>query len=118
VARLAELKRVGLDTVVFIYALENHPVFGKPSLALFEAAESGHMSATACDLVLAELIVQPLKLNRNDVVERYFTTLPTFPNLSFRPVSRQVVVEAVGVPALAAAYHNGFVQSPAPSGYQ
>jgi predicted nucleic acid-binding protein len=86
--------RVGLDTAVFIYALENHPVFGGPALALFEALEARRVSATACDLVLAELIVQPLRLNRNDVVDRYLSTLPSFPNLSFQSVSRQVVIEA------------------------
>lgn len=37
-ARLTDLQgcRVGLDTVVFIYALEGHPTFGDRAIHLFE----------------------------------------------------------------------------------
>lgn len=50
-ARLADLKgcKVGLDTVVFIYALDNHPTFGDRATKLFEQVEQGAIKATACD---------------------------------------------------------------------
>ena len=54
-ARLTDLHgcKVGLDTAVFIYALEGHVTFGTPATKLFERIEQGAIKASACDLVLA-----------------------------------------------------------------
>jgi len=95
-ARLADLhgKKVGLDTVVFIYALEGHAEFGNRATALFEQIEAGEIKGFACDLVLAELIVKPLRQGKPEIAEEYATELPQFPNLSFRPVTREVVIAA------------------------
>lgn len=50
--RLADLqgRKVGLDTVVFIYALEGHPTFGDRATQLFEKIEQGVIEAAACAL--------------------------------------------------------------------
>ncbi len=95
-ARLTLLnnKVVALDSVIFIYALENHPEFGEISLEVFENIEQGLLQAVACDLTLAELIVQPLKLGRKDVAERYIKQLRVFPNLRFLSLTQEVIIEA------------------------
>ena len=95
-ARLADLQgcRVGLDTVVFIYALEGHPTFGDRAIQLFERIEKGMIKASACDLVLAELMVKPLRSGRADIAEGYATTLPQFPNLNFCAMTQAIVIAA------------------------
>ena len=95
-ARLTDLQgcRVGLDTVVFIYALEGHPIFGDRAIQLFEHVERGMIKASACDLVLAELMVKPLRSGQADIAENYATTLPQFPNLSFCAMTQAIVIAA------------------------
>jgi predicted nucleic acid-binding protein len=96
VARLEDLrgKKVGLDTVVFIYALEGHAEFGDRAKYLLEQIEAGEIKGVACDLVLAELMVKPLRQGKPEIAEEYATDLPQFPNLSFRPVTREVAIAA------------------------
>jgi predicted nucleic acid-binding protein len=96
VARLEDLrgKKVALDTVVFIYALEGHSEFGDRAKYLLEQIEVGEIKGFACDLVLAELMVKPLRLGKPEIAEEYATDLPQFPNLTFRPVTRDVVIAA------------------------
>jgi predicted nucleic acid-binding protein len=62
-ARLSDLQgcRGGFDTVVFIYALEGHPIFGDRAIQWFERIERGMIKASACDLVLAEISAVALK---------------------------------------------------------
>lgn len=103
-ARLNRLRgaRLALDTSVFIYALEDHARFGEKAAAIFRTVETGMASAVASDLVLAELIVKPLQMGREDVAERYLETLPDFPNLTFRAATRAVLVQAARVRATSA----------------
>lgn len=85
---------VALDTAIFIYALEGHPEFGKVALNLLQQIEGGKVQGVASDLVLAELMVRPLRLGHSTTAARYEQELPQFPNLSFAPLSREVVVGA------------------------
>ena len=95
-ARLAHLegKDIALDTVVFIYALEGNREFGERAIKIFEMIEQGICQGFACDLVLAELMVKPLRQGQVEVAQEYAEDLPTFPNLTFRSVSRKTVIEA------------------------
>lgn len=95
-ARLTDLHgcKVGLDTVVFIYALEGHPIFGDRATQLFEQIEQGSIKAAACDLVLAELMVKPLRLGQPAIAEAYARDLPQFPHLNFCAVTQGVVIDA------------------------
>lgn len=95
-ARLANLqgKKVGIDTVIFIYLLEGHSEFGSCSRELFRLIEHGTIKGIACDLVLAELMVKPLRQNRWEIAEQYTTELLQFSNLNFCTVTREVVFAA------------------------
>ncbi|NJL82325.1 MAG: type II toxin-antitoxin system VapC family toxin [Chloroflexaceae bacterium] len=87
-------QRVGLDTVIFIYALEGNPKLGRAALEVFSQLEGGLFRGYACDLVLAELIVQPLRLGRDEIVTEYLQELPRFPHLNFCHLTQAVVIEA------------------------
>ncbi len=95
-ARLEALlgKKIGLDTVVFIYALAGNPKFGNLSLKIMEMIEEGKCLGIASDLVLAELIVKPLRQGYAEIAAEYVQELPSFPNLTFRSVTREIVIAA------------------------
>ena len=95
-ARLNEIngKKIVLDTVVFIYTLEGNAEFGDRAKAIFEAIEQGKCRGYASDLVLAELMVKPLREGKPDLAEEYASELPDFPNLTFISPTRDIIISA------------------------
>ena len=95
-ARLEELDgtKIALDSVVFIYALEGNPAFGERAKSILQTIERGQCQGFACDLVLAELMVKPLREGKPEIAQEYARELPKFPNLTFVSVTREIVVAA------------------------
>ena len=95
-ARLDEIKgkKIALDTVVFIYALEGNDKFGKRAEQIFIAIEQGECKGFASDLVLAELMVKPLQEGKPEIAEEYASELPNFPNLTFLAPTRDIIITA------------------------
>ena len=95
-ARLNEIKskKIALDTVVFIYALEGNREFGERARLLLEMIEKGECRGFASDLVLAELMVKPLREGKPEIAEEYAEELPSFPNLNFSSPTRNAVIAA------------------------
>ncbi len=87
-------KKIALDTVVFIYALEGNKKFGECARLLLEMIEKEECWGFASDLVLAELMVKPLREGKPEIAEEYALELPSFPNLSFSPPSRNIIITA------------------------
>ena len=94
-ARLNKIngKKIALDTVVFIYTLEGNLEFGDCAKTIFEAIEQGKCSY-AKDLVLAELMVKPLREGKPNIAEEYASELPNFPNLTFLLPTRDIITSA------------------------
>ena len=78
-------RRVGLDTMVFIYAFEGPREFGRPCTALLASIRDGDRAGVMSTLVLGELLVRPLRENRRDVALRYVELLGRYPNLEQVP---------------------------------
>ncbi len=95
-ARLKDLEgvAVALDSVIFIYALEGNLEFGELARKIFEMIELGKCRGFACDLVLAELMVKPLRDGLSEIAEEYARDLPSFPNLRFCSMTQAVVTAA------------------------
>jgi len=53
-----------LDTNVIVYAIENHPKYGKSCIEILEAIEAKRLEACASILVLVELVNVLVKINR------------------------------------------------------
>ena len=53
-----------LDTNVLVYAIENHPKYGKACKRILEDIEAGRLKALSSVLVLVELISVITKLNK------------------------------------------------------
>ncbi len=81
-AHLAEVERVALDTVVFIYAFERHPQYGARAQAVFRTLEVGRCQGIASVLALGEILTGVKKAAHADLLLRYRDVLTRFPNLT------------------------------------
>ena len=86
-------KKVALNTVIFIYTLEGNPEFGDRAREIFEEIEQNRCQGYASDLVLAELMVKPLREGKPDIAEEYASELPNFPNLTFLSPTRLLLAQ-------------------------
>jgi len=74
-------KSVYLDTGIFIYFVERHARYHKICESIFENIESGSTKASTSALTLLEILVQPYKLKRDDLVLRFYSLFSTYPNI-------------------------------------
>jgi predicted nucleic acid-binding protein len=92
-------KRILIDTSVWIYHFEQHPIFAVPATRVIEQLEEGKFRGIASELTLLELTVRPLQLGRQDAADDYETLLSYFPNLQLEPITRLILLEAAGLRA-------------------
>lgn len=85
---------IGLDTTVFIYALEAHPTFDTAARRILHSVETAQTRAVASTLVLAELLVLPFREGRPDAAERYVRALEAYPNLQLAAPDAETCVVA------------------------
>ena len=95
--------RLYLDTNAFIYATEERSPRSGLLAALFShsARQAGGLLTTS-ELSLAELVVKPLREGDDGLVARYEAMMRTSRWLTVEPVSRQVVLIAGHLRAVAA----------------
>ncbi len=62
---------LALDTVVFIYFIEEHPRFLPLLDPVFSSIDEGHLPATASSLTLLEVLVVPYRAGNDPLAERY-----------------------------------------------
>ena len=91
---------VALDTVVWIYEFEAHPIFGAVTRMLFQEGFGKGVCRAACSLlVLGEVLVQPLAQSRIDIADRYRSILSPGPDLAVWPIGRGVIETAASLRA-------------------
>ena len=66
---------VALDSSIFIYFIEEHPVYLPLVEPLFEAIDRGDLEAVTSSLTLLEVLVIPYRFGNAVLVERYETLL-------------------------------------------
>ncbi len=89
-----------LDTVVWIYEFEAHPVFGQVTNVLFrDGFGAGHCRAACSLLALGELLVQPLAQGRPDLADRYRQIITPGPDLTVWEIRRDVIEAAASLRA-------------------
>lgn len=92
--RLATHTIIGLDTAVFIYHLEAHPVYLPVTKELLAGIEAGRWRAITSTVTIMELTVRPWQLHRPAVARAYEALLVNFPNLILADVTRDVARRA------------------------
>jgi predicted nucleic acid-binding protein len=63
--------KVGVDTAVFIYFIEEHPRFTSAVLPLFKQADEGKRDLVTSALTLLEVLVVPYRAGNRPLAERY-----------------------------------------------
>ena len=63
--------RVAIDTVIFIYFIEEHPRYLPVLIPLFEEADRGKRELVASALTLLEVLVVPYRAGDVQLAERY-----------------------------------------------
>jgi predicted nucleic acid-binding protein len=96
---LREVRRVALDTMVFIYAFEGHPEWGPLVKPVFQAVEKGSLEATTSTISLVECLTKPLREGRHEVAALYEALFGSFPNLEVRPIGIGVARTAARIRA-------------------
>lgn len=91
---LARFKIVALDTMVFIYHFENHPLFANLTQVIFERMEEGLLTSLASVICLAETYSGPLQKGYTSLFEEYKRVFDTYPNLSLMPVTAEIAEQA------------------------
>lgn len=86
--------RLGLDTAVFVYHLEQNPRYFPLTHALLAGVEARRWTACTSVVTLMELTVRPWQLGQPEVATRYVAALAHFPNLSLIDVTREVARQA------------------------
>ena len=92
--RVAPHDIIGLDTSIFIYHLEAHPVYLPLTQALLEGVEAGKWEAVTSTITVMELTVRPWQLDRPAVARAYEALLAHFPHLVLADVTRDVARRA------------------------
>ena len=92
--RLATHTIIGLDTSVFIYHLEAHPVYLPLTRELLDGVETGRWTAVTSMVTVMELTVRPWQLDRPAVARAYEALLVHFPHLILADVTRDVARRA------------------------
>lgn len=75
--------RVALDTSVFIYFIEEHSDYYPFCDKVFESIETGLIKASTSTLSLLEVLVQPYRMKKDDLVYKFYSLLSTYPNLTW-----------------------------------
>lgn len=83
----AERERIGLDTNIFIYFLQDHPRYGAWCASLFDRIERGHNPTVTSTVTLLELLVQPYREQKEELAQKIFALTSTYPKIEWVPVS-------------------------------
>jgi predicted nucleic acid-binding protein len=92
--RLAGHARIGLDTSIFIYHFEMHPIYQPLTAQVLEGVASRRWNALTSTITLMELTVLPWRQGRRRVAQGYEALLANFPNLDIVDINREAAQRA------------------------
>jgi predicted nucleic acid-binding protein len=82
VAALGSARRIGIDTPVFIYYIEQSSPRASAASDLLRSVEDGRLEAITSVVTLLEVMIRPLRLGRPEIADAYEALLGDIPNLS------------------------------------
>jgi predicted nucleic acid-binding protein len=89
-AALAAHRTIFVDTMVFVYLLDNHPVYANTAAAVLGAIERGAPAGVTSMLTLAELLTGPARAGNLTALRDYELYLTNFPHLHLHPFDASV----------------------------
>lgn len=83
-------EKIGIDSMLFIYLLEDHPEFSNTVSSILKDVESGKMIGVTSVITQLEILVKPKKDHNLPAIEAYKSILSDFPNLEIVPVDNEI----------------------------
>lgn len=87
-------QKVGLDTMIFIYAFEEHPGYLPLLKHFFSVLEKGEIEAVTSTITITECLVQPYRKKDFALAARYMVLFRNFPHLSIIPTTDDIAERA------------------------
>ena len=91
--------RIGVDTSVFIYLIEESPIWLPLVRPLFVAADAGTIEIVTSSVTLLEVLVMPYRAKNDRLAERYEALLTRSRGVSLVELSRQQLRRAAEIRA-------------------
>lgn len=82
---------VALDSSIFIYFIEEHPIYLPLVEPLFEAIDTGELEAVTSSLTLLEVLVIPFRFANAALIDRYETLLTKSRGLRLVDLDRELL---------------------------
>jgi predicted nucleic acid-binding protein len=82
---------IGLDTMLFVYYLEDRSRLTDLAVSVLDRVESGTITAVTSEITIMELMIRPLQLGRSDIASGYEDLLTNYPNLTITALPRIVI---------------------------
>ena len=99
--RLRQAGRIGVDSMVFIYLIEDHPKYAELARAVLEAVEQGECEGVAAVIVLTEVLAKAEEAGADDLAQAYRALITGFPHLSVAAIGVEEAVRAAELRAAA-----------------
>jgi len=87
-------KVVFLDTSPLIYFIEGHSIYQNVLKKLFEANDNGAFTFITTTITLMEVLVQPMRLHKNDLAEKYRDILLNASGIEVHDITAEVAIKA------------------------
>ena len=84
-------EKIGIDSVVFIYLLEENKRYLMEARGLFKKVEKGELTASFSSIGLIEILTGPKKKGRFDLASQYKELIAHFPNLDIMGINERIV---------------------------
>ena len=87
-------QKIAIDTMIFIYAFEEHPAHAPFLRSFFSALEKGEMEAVTSSVTITECLTQPYRVKDFTLAAQYMALFRNFPHLSVVPVTDDIAERA------------------------
>ncbi|OGK24775.1 hypothetical protein A2954_00910 [Candidatus Roizmanbacteria bacterium RIFCSPLOWO2_01_FULL_37_12] len=87
---LVSFKKIGLDSMIFIYQFADHIRYAPLTHVVFELLEESKIIAVTSTITLTEVFVQPEKEKNQLIISEYEKVFQNLPNLETVPVNWQI----------------------------
>lgn len=96
ISSLKRLKgqKIAIDTMIFIYAFEEHPAHASFLRSFFSALEKGEMESVTSSVTITECLTQPYRVKDFGLAAQYMAVFRNFPHLSVVPVTDDIAERA------------------------
>ena len=94
---IAKCNILFIDTMIFVYLLEDHPLFGDIASVLVKEIEKGRVKGVTSTLTIAELLTAPAGQGYSSIMHDYELYLTNFPHLEIWPLDVTVARRAANV---------------------